>query len=258
MPKQSVRVAVVIAAVAGMLAVAGGAQSTADAPRKTTLKKSIRKSPVVRTDFVPAAAPLAPDSLKADTSSPAPARFSFRVVAEPESVQVLLDDSLKGFAPCSLSGVAPGGHVLTLKKRGYYLKKAEIVVDSASPQELSFVLLKPSFLRVTSDPAGAVLFIDGKKEGVTPYENDKVKPGDHMLKVEIRDHTPGERAMAVKSGGCDTVHFALVHTRAYTDSVETALRAAEKLRKDRFIFTAVSALFSLCGIVLIIIEANSN
>jgi hypothetical protein len=258
MPKQSVRAVVVIAAVAGMLAVDGGFQDAAGAPQKTALKKGVRKSPVVRTDSMPAAALPAPDSLKADMSSPAPALFSFVVAAEPESVQVLLDDSLKGFAPCSLSGVTPGGHVLTLKKRGCYLKKAEIVVDSASPRELSFVLLKPSFLRVTSSPAGAALSIDGKKEGVTPYENDKVKPGDYSLRVERRDYTPLERSLTVTSGGCDTVHFALEHSKAYTDSVETARRNAEKLRKDRFVFTAVSALFSLCGILLIIIEANSQ
>jgi hypothetical protein len=258
MPKQIMRAVVVIAAVAGMLAVDGGAQAAAGTPQKTALKKSVRKSPVVRTDSVPAAALSAPDSLKADTSSPTPALFSFVVAAEPESVQVLLDDSLRGFAPCSLSGVTPGAHVLTLKKRGYYLKKAEIVVDSASPQALSFVLLKPAFLRVTSGPAGAAVSIDGKKEGVTPYENDKVKPGDHSLRVELRDYTPFERSLTVKSGGCDTVHGALEHSRAYTDSVETARRDAEKLRKDRYVFTAVSALFSLCGILLVIIEANSQ
>jgi hypothetical protein len=261
MTKQSVRAAVVVAAIAGILAVDGTAQNalpSSDAQQKTALKKNVRKKPAVRTDSVPATALRASDSLKADTLPPAPALFSFRVTVEPESVQVLLDDSLKGFAPCSLSGVAPGGHVLTLKKRGYYLKKAEIAVDSASPQELSFVLLKPSFLRVTSDPADAVLFIDGKKEGVTPFENDKVKPGDHLLRVESRDRLPGERTLVVKSGGSDTVHFALDYTKAYYDSVEKARRDAEKLHKDRFIFTAVSAFFCLCGIMLIIIEANSQ
>ncbi|MBN2188505.1 MAG: PEGA domain-containing protein [Chitinispirillaceae bacterium] len=261
MLRQSVRAVAVIAAVACMLTVDGAAQNAAPltgVQKKTALKKSARKSPVVRTDSVPAAALPAPDSLKADTSSPASALFSFVVAAEPESVQVLLDDSLRGFAPCSLSGVAPGGHVLTLKKRGYYLKKAEIVVDSALPRDLSFVLLKPALLRVTSDPAGARLYLDGKEEGATPYENDKVRPGDHMLRVEMRNRTPGERTLTVKSGGSDTVHFTLDYTSAYRDSVETANRAAEKLRKDRFVFTAVSALFCLCGIVLIIIEANSN
>jgi hypothetical protein len=209
-------------------------------------------------DSMQAAAAVAADSLQADTLPAAGALFSLVVTAEPESVQVILDDSLRGFAPCSLSGVTPGGHLLTLKKRGCYLKRAEFVADSALPHELAFVLLRPSFLRVTSDPAGARLFIDGKEEGATPYENGRVRPGDRLLRVEMKDREPGERLLRVKSGGSDTVHFPLGYTSAYRDSVKAAQRAAEKLRKDRFVFTVVSALFCLCGVLLVIIEANSD
>jgi hypothetical protein len=263
MQKQIVRKAIAVGVVAGILAIAAGALSAAPSyaeQQKTAVKKSVRKDVSAKKDAAPAVVlpSLVQDSLTADTALMAAMLFTLKIVTEPESVSVLLDDSLKGFSPCTLSGVAPGGHVLTLKKSGYYLKKAEITVDSATPRDLSFVLLKPAFLRVTSNPTGALLSIDGTNEGTTPYENDKVKPGDHTIKVERRQFTAAERAIAVKNGGRDTVHFSLEHTQVYRDSVVTALRTAEKLRKDRFTFTIVSALFSLCAILLIVIEANNN
>jgi hypothetical protein len=243
MQKQVVRKAMAVIGVAGILAIVATTLSPAPLYAETQ-KTAVKKS--------------AQDSSKADAAFKTAQLFSLKIVTEPESVSVLLDDTVKGFSPCTLSGVMPGGHVVTLKKSGYYLKKAEISVDSATPPELSFVLLKPAFLRVTSDPAGAKLFIDEKNEGTTPYENDKVKPGDHSIKVELKQFASAERSIAVKSGGRDTVYFSLEHTQVYRDSVETVLRTAEKLRKDRFTFTVVSAIFCLAAILLITIEANSN
>jgi len=262
MPKNSLKMAMIIVGVAGILAAAVWAQSPAPsspARQKAVVKKIARKSSPVQTDSIPAVIPALPqDSGISGKDSMRPTLFSFRVVTEPESASVLLDDSAKGLSPCSISGVTPGGHVLTIRKSGCYLKKAEITVDSASPPELSFVLLKPAFLRVTSNPPGAAVSIDGKKEGTAPYENDKVKPGDHSLKVELKQHAAAERSLTVKNGGRDTVHFTLEHTQVYKDSVETARRAAEKLQKDRFTFTIVSAIFCLCALLLVVIEANNQ
>ncbi len=182
--------------------------------------------------------------------------FSFKVITDPDSAAVLLDDSARGASPCILSSVASGPHVLLLKKKGYYLKRAEISIDSASPREFSFVLLKPSFLHIVSDPSGATLSIDGKREGITPYENDKVKPGDHVLMLEMKKYVTVEKSISVKSGGNDTLRLTFEHTAAYKDSVAAAQQSAEKLRKEKSIFAVVSAVFCLCAIVLILFEAN--
>ena len=262
MPKNSMKTAMIIVGAAGILAAAVWAQSPSPASparQKVAVKKTARKSISVKTDSVPAVLPALPqDSGIPGKDTVTPVLFSFRVVTEPESASVLLDDSAKGFSPCTLSRVAPGSHVLTIRKSGCYLKKAEITVDSASPPELSFVLLKPAFLRVTSNPPGAALSIDGTKEGTTPYENDKVKPGGHSVRVELKQYAAAERSLTLNNGGRDTVHFALEHTRAYNDSVETARRASEKLQKDRFTFSIVSAIFCLCALLLVVIEANNQ
>jgi hypothetical protein len=243
-----------IACIAAAAAGAGSVESSPVMQQKAALKKkNVQKKPDSAVSLV-----RLQDSLKAAADSLARKLFSFRVVTDPESASVFLDDSLKGVSPCSLSTVAPGNHILTLKKAGHYLKKAEITVDSASPPIVSFVLLKPAFLSVICDPAGAVLSIDGKNEGITPYENDKVKPGDHTLKVELKQYATAEKAVSIKNGGRDTVRFTLEHTAAYMDSVQAARQTMEKLHKDRFVFTVVSAIFCFCAILLVVVEANNQ
>lgn len=240
---------------------AGSAVAPGAVQQKAAIKKSIQKPKASKADSASEARSrdssiTAADSLRRDSLMHK--TFTFKVVTEPESVAVLLDDSIKGMSPCSLSGVTPGNHVLTLKKIGYYLKKAEISVDSASSPELSFVLLKPAFLSVISDPAGAAVSLDGKNEGITPCGIEKVKPGDHSVRVELRQYTVMEQTVSLKNGGCDTVRLTLEHTAAYRDSVSAALQAAEKLHKERFTFSIVSAVFCLCAILLVVVEANSQ
>lgn len=187
-----------------------------------------------------------------------PKLYAFKIVTDPDSVAVLLDDSLKGASPCTLSGVVPGPHLLTLKKKGYYLKKAEITADSATPQEFTFSLLKPAFLSVISAPAGAAVSIDGQSAGTTPYANDKVKPGDHVIKLERKQYSSVEKTLSIKSGGADTLHVQLEHTVAYNDSIAAAQQATAKLHKDRNTFAVVSGIFCLCAIALIIFEAGNQ
>jgi hypothetical protein len=265
MRKNWMKTAVLLTAMVGMVVCTAAAQGSSTPKgalqQKETAKKPVpkKKSPkadsafsVLPRDTLTAGA----DSLRRD--SLLVKQYSFKVITEPESTAVFLDDSLKGATPCTLSNVLPGGHVLTLKKKGYYLKKAEIAVDSTSPPEFTFTLLKPAFLCVISEPAGATVSIDGQNAGTTPYENDKVKPGDHALKVERKQYVPVERSITMENGGRDTVRLVLEHTAAYKDSAATAKRTEMKLRKDRNAFAIVSAIFCLCAIVLIVIEANNQ
>jgi hypothetical protein len=265
MQRHSAIIAIVAGGIAGLIAcVSGAVPSEAAGQAKPVSTTVVVKRAAAKPDSVHAPMSVRfQDSLnkagvvpRRDSLSQTPR--SFKVVTDPDSAAVFLDDSLKGWSPCLISGAAHGSHILTLKKKGYYLKKAEIAVDSTLAQELSFVLLKPAFLRIISDPAGAMLALDGKGEGVTPYENNKVKPGDHVVKVTLTQYVPVEQTVSVKSGGSDTLRFALEHTAAYKDSVAAVQQTAEKLKKERSMFSIVSALFCLCGVILVVIEASNQ
>lgn len=193
----------------------------------------------------------AADSAKTDTVSLE--GFSFMVTSDPAGALVSLDDSLRGESPCRVTGVPAGKHVLTIKKKGFYLKRAEIVVDSALGKELSFSLLRPGFLRIESDPAGASLSIDGKIEGITPYQNDKVKPGEHIVKLELKHYAPLERTITMENGGRDTVRCTLDHSAVYNDSVTASRRKEMRSGRERVASGIASALFCLGAAIMILV-----
>ena len=43
---------------------------------------------------------------------------------------------------------------------------------------------RPPSLRVISDPDGATVYLDGRRQGTTPLTVDDVRPGDYLLRVE--------------------------------------------------------------------------
>lgn len=92
------------------------------------------------------------------------------VKTEPAGVSVFLNDSLMGLSPITVEGLDIGKHYLTLKKTGYYLKKAELNIDTAGVSELFFTLQQPGGLKISSTPVGAEVLIDGKPSGKTAPE----------------------------------------------------------------------------------------
>ena len=194
----------------------------------------------------------------ADAGSGAPRLFDLVVGTEPDSAQVSLDDSIRGMTPCTLSGIPAGKHTLILGKTGFYIKKAEVTFDSVSPKNLFFTLLKPAALWIISEPAGALLSIDGKNEGVTPYANDKIKPGDHAITAKLKAYLPIERTVSVQNAARDTVHLIFERSAAYRDSIAASAKVAEKAGKERRAIEIVSAVFCLAAIVLIMIETGGN
>ncbi|MBD3391585.1 MAG: PEGA domain-containing protein [Chitinivibrionales bacterium] len=55
-------------------------------------------------------------------------------------------------------------------------------------------------LRVSSEPQGARLSLDGNVVGTTPYENTRVAAGEHTLKLELDTYVPKEEKVLVDPG----------------------------------------------------------
>ncbi len=180
--------------------------------------------------------------------------YDLVIATQPDSAVVLLDDSIRGQSPCTLNRVTAGNHTLLLRRKGFYVKRVELVVDSASPKSLSFALLKPASLWIISEPTGAFLRIDGKNEGLTPFSDDKIKPGDYAVSAKLKGYLPIERTISEQSAGRDTVRLVFERPAGYQDSVAKAAVVAKKAVKEHEAIVLVSALFCLAAIALIIVE----
>jgi len=75
-------------------------------------------------------------------------------------------------------------------------------------QRLSVQELAPAIVSVTSTPADATVWIDGRKVGTTPFEGE-VKPGPHEVEVERTGHFGRLTRMTASRGVAERHHFTL-------------------------------------------------
>lgn len=176
------------------------------------------------------------------------------VTATPESAEVSVDSIVKGTSPLTLDSLRPGPHVLIVKQKGYFGKRVSVDVVQDSVVAVAVSLVKPAALVVASDPAGARIVFDGKEAGVTPYENAKVKPGDHTLRLEKDSFVPLDLKIAATEGKTDSLSFTLVAVKPQT----VAQTAPPRHGIDTTILIILTGLFVVFGIALFAVESGSK
>ncbi len=105
------------------------------------------------------------------------------VQTDKSGVEVLLDDKVVGRTPFR-EEVAPGRHKLKLREGGYMREMpVEISVGVVTTQAIDW----PSAgagkgsLQVTSNPAGAEIFVNGRSRGKAPQLLERLPAGDQIL-----------------------------------------------------------------------------
>jgi tetratricopeptide (TPR) repeat protein len=89
-------------------------------------------------------------------------------------------------SPSEVAGLSLGPHVVELRKKCYETLRRTIDTPEARDYEPQAVRLEDSVasLRLTSDPPGARIFLDGEPMGQTPKELEGVCSGKHRLEVK--------------------------------------------------------------------------
>ncbi len=196
------------------------------------------------------------DSLRTEKNSEIETGKSTLIISsKPSEAIVLINDSVRGVTPLNISDVDTGVLTITLKKKGCYLKKVELRIDSVQKKELHFVLQQPSSLHIITDPAGATLYLDQKSVGKSPCSIKQLKPGEYLIGAEMENYQSIKQAHNLESNVSDTVKLTLKHTAAYLDSIR-ASEIQEKKRQKLFNRFFIGGTFALFGLVLLIIEAK--
>jgi eukaryotic-like serine/threonine-protein kinase len=117
--------------------------------------------------------------------APAIVPGQLNVNSAPAGAQIQIDGQSNSawVTPFNLAGLNPGQHTLTISKPGYAADTRNIEVGSGSKSFVS-VQLAPltATVSVTSDPAGAAVWMDGRDTGrVTPAQIAVDKPGNHSF-----------------------------------------------------------------------------
>ena len=97
---------------------------------------------------------------------------ALQVVTSPGGADLYIDSIYKGKTSTAIGSIATGTHVLLLKHYGYQDLTGKVIIEEGKTTYLSFTLIpftEPTTgnLRISSDPAGAGIYIDGTYNGVT-------------------------------------------------------------------------------------------
>lgn len=80
---------------------------------------------------------------------------------------------------------------------------------AALRQKVDMLALEPAVLSVVSEPAGALIFIDGREIGQTPLETE-LDPGAHEAQARHTGYLPQSRTIDAVKGVRETIRFELL------------------------------------------------
>ena len=124
---------------------------------------------------------------KVKPAAPVVVPGSVTVSSNPDGAQIQLDgQSNPGWVtPLELTELTPGRHTITLNKAGYAPETRTVDIASRGKAVVTMQLaLLPAVLTVSSEPAGARVYLDGKDMGKpTPIQISVEKPGNHTILV---------------------------------------------------------------------------
>ena len=115
--------------------------------------------------------------------------------SEPRT-EVLLNGASVGTTPIRHVSLSPGEHELEFERSGSGLFYQKVLVLEAGHREALEVKIPKNTLKVASAPAGAEVFINGRRRGSTPFE-EEVYVGSHRVEVRPEGGTPERRVVEV-------------------------------------------------------------
>jgi len=143
------------------------------------------------------------------------------VATNPAGAEIYLNDQQVGVSPYQGRNIA-GNYQLRVKYPLYEDHVEQFVLREGETVTLPTIELKPRFgyYVVESTPAGAEVWIDGKKEGVTPLARKQIGSGQHSLVVRLTDYYEHKETFSVKDG--ETKSFSLQLKEAFGSLVVTS------------------------------------
>jgi len=113
--------------------------------------------------------------------------------------QVLVDGEEIGVAPLTRA-LSAGSHEVVVTKPGFGRFVQTVEVAEGAESEIEAALEEASLLRLTSDPPGADVFLDGELLGQTPFESAEIPSGDRSVSVRLPGFRDFEQTVTLEPG----------------------------------------------------------
>jgi TonB family protein len=133
---------------------------------------------------------------------PAPTTGTIHIESQPPGASVTVNGEPKGVTPVDLPDVALGPYQVALELRGYAPASQMVTLTAgATRADVSVPLSRTAPLMGTADlvsnPAGALVQIDGSAAGQTPVTDRRLKVGSHKVDMAKDGYEPWSGTLTV-------------------------------------------------------------
>jgi len=134
------------------------------------------------------------------------------ISTEPDNAEIIFNDEAIGYTPIEEFIIKKEGeNKIQIKKQGYASIDTLFTIASGESKEFDFKLTKTGTekLSITTNPDGAMLYLDSKYIGTSPLENFAVDPGKFPLKIEKLGFISLDTSLTVQKGAANSLSFVL-------------------------------------------------
>ncbi|MDP8238185.1 MAG: SUMF1/EgtB/PvdO family nonheme iron enzyme [Candidatus Hatepunaea meridiana] len=137
---------------------------------------------------------------------------SFRIETTPSGAMVTFNNlPVPGLTPLTLSDQPTGTHSIRIEKDDYCSLDETVTIEKDKTVTRTFTLQKEyASLKVTSDPPGATVYLDGDQLGTTPLDRNDLSIGEGILTVEKDGYVTNSQTVRLKVGDNPPVNVYLV------------------------------------------------
>ncbi len=124
------------------------------------------------------------------------------ITSEPSGAMVYLNKVEQDFTPLTLDDVQPGTYQIEVRKE-LYLPENRIVEIKSNSYSKERVELTPNYgrLEISSDPPGAMLWINNKNLGKTPYTAEQYTAGAYSFRMIREMYYDTSGTLKIEPGG---------------------------------------------------------
>ncbi len=121
--------------------------------------------------------------------------------SEPSNANISLNGKDIGTTPASLNTVPHGIHLVEVIKDGHEVWRRKVKVEPGKKKSLTAALqLQTGSVNVESNPAKAMIYLDGKYVGTAPVSLKSIPPGTHELEIKLDGYDVWSELVNVEAG----------------------------------------------------------
>jgi hypothetical protein len=174
-----------------------------------------------------------------------PAKLS--ITNLPADVKVLINNSAIRPDENNRYLVQPGPIGVQIESKGIVSYSASLILKAGEERTIILTCREQcATLDIVTDPFGASVYLNGQFEGLTPYVNSFMKPGDYDLDVSMHGYEPVMRGISIVGTKPIVLTLNLEQTQAFRDSIKTIKLAQKRSRQlvQKMLFSGLAA---FCG-----------